>query len=106
MLSCCSQTRATGVAPWFGRSTLQIKPAIESATRIVWGPIRQLPFEGAGFVGKIQNLMGLDRITFTPVAQVNAVKTGSVICVHVGCAQVENIELNLGEAQSQLIERM
>jgi hypothetical protein len=55
--------------------------------------------EGAGFVGKIQNLMGLDRIIFTPVAQVDAVKTGSLIRVHVGRAQVENIGFNLGEAQ-------
>jgi hypothetical protein len=37
--------------------------------------------ETANSIGKIQDLLGLDRVTNTPVAQVDAVKAGSVIGV-------------------------
>lgn len=60
--------------------------------------------ESAGSIGKIKDLLGLDRVTNTPVAHVDAVKAGSVIGVDVRRTQIENIRLNLGEAQSELVK--
>jgi hypothetical protein len=54
--------------------------------------------EPARSVGKIKNLLGLDTIIDTPVAQIDAVKAGFVVRIRIRSAQVKNIGLDLGEA--------